>query len=126
MEPAPPNTEGTSYFKVVGSPSLYPTQVVEAVLEVVEGGCPAANFFIEAYGDNGAVQRLPRERDGANPGREQAHLAGARHRRFPDLPTWRRADVQGSPRRPNVDKERRWMVPQSISASDEPRRCLLT
>ncbi len=58
VEPAPPNTEGTSYFKVVGSPSLYPTQVVEAVLEVVEGGCPAANFFIEAYGDNGAVQRL--------------------------------------------------------------------
>jgi ADP-ribosylglycohydrolase len=58
VEPAPPNTEGTSYFKVVGSPSLYPSQVVKAVLEVVAGGYPAVSFFVEAYSDNGVTRRI--------------------------------------------------------------------
>jgi ADP-ribosylglycohydrolase len=58
VEPAPPSTEGTSYFKVVGSPSLYSSQVVKAVLEVVAGGHPAVSFFVEAYSDNGEVRRV--------------------------------------------------------------------
>jgi hypothetical protein len=58
VEPTPPSTEGTSYFTVVGSPSLYPSQVVKSVLEVVTGGYPAVSFFVEAYSDSGEVRRI--------------------------------------------------------------------
>ena len=61
VEPTPPNTEGTSYFKVVGSPSLYPSQVVTAVMEVVTGGCPEVSFFVETYSDNGQVRKIRRD-----------------------------------------------------------------
>ena len=58
VEPEPPSARGTSYFRVVGSPSLYPTQVVKAVLEVVAGGCPSLRFFLEAYSDDGQIRRI--------------------------------------------------------------------
>ncbi len=58
VEPVPPSTDGTSYFKVVGSPSLYPSQVVNAVMEVVAGGCPGVTFFVEPYSDDGQIRKI--------------------------------------------------------------------
>ena len=58
VEPEPPSTKGTSYFRVIGSPSLYPTQVVKALLEVVDGGCPAVGLFVEAYSDYGEIRKF--------------------------------------------------------------------
>jgi ADP-ribosylglycohydrolase len=52
--PEPTGMRGTSYFEVVGSPTLYPTQTVRAHLRTGERP-PSVLFFIEAYGDDGRL-----------------------------------------------------------------------
>jgi hypothetical protein len=50
--------EGTSYFEVVGSPSLYPTQTVRAAVRVTEGPPPLAGLFIDTYGGDGKTETV--------------------------------------------------------------------
>ncbi|MPV36278.1 ADP-ribosylglycohydrolase family protein [Georgenia subflava] len=56
VEPAGRGVAGTSYFEVVGSPSLYPTQHVTATVRA-DADAPALAFFIESYGDDGVIRR---------------------------------------------------------------------
>ncbi|TAM67553.1 MAG: ADP-ribosylglycohydrolase family protein [Microbacteriaceae bacterium] len=56
VEPTPRGVAGTSYFEVIGSPSLYPTQEVIAHLELLEGDAPTVRFFVDAYDDDGVEQ----------------------------------------------------------------------
>jgi ADP-ribosylglycohydrolase len=49
---------GTSYFEVVASPTLYPTQTVRAQLRADDGPPPCAAFFIDTYGDDGVITTL--------------------------------------------------------------------
>lgn len=54
-DPVPHGVEGTSYFEVVGSPSLYPTQIVRATVRAPAESSLFLTFFIDTYGDDGIV-----------------------------------------------------------------------
>ncbi|MFC7591300.1 ADP-ribosylglycohydrolase family protein [Nonomuraea antimicrobica] len=61
-DPRSTGVAGTSYFEVVGSPSLYGTQTVRATLDVRGDRAPAMNFFIDVYGDDKVVETRRAER----------------------------------------------------------------
>ncbi|REK77728.1 ADP-ribosylglycohydrolase family protein [Paenibacillus paeoniae] len=47
--------EGTSYFEVLASPSLYATQTVHMELELPEEQTPLCNMFIDVYGQEDQI-----------------------------------------------------------------------
>jgi len=55
--PEPTGIRGTSYFEVVGSPTLYPSQTVEARIRA-DVHPPGMLFFIETYGDDGQLSTI--------------------------------------------------------------------
>jgi ADP-ribosylglycohydrolase len=57
-DPRPTGVEGTSYFDVVSSPSLYPTQTVRAVVRADDGPAPGLAFFVDTYGNDGAIATI--------------------------------------------------------------------
>ncbi len=56
--PEPTGANGTSYFDVVASPTLYPTQLLRARVHANDGPAPKLAFFIETYGDDGAIHTV--------------------------------------------------------------------
>lgn len=56
-EPRPRARAGTSDFEVVGSPTLYPTQTVSAVIEAAEAA-PDAALFIDCFGEDGLLETV--------------------------------------------------------------------
>lgn len=56
-EPRPRARAGTSDFEVVGSPTLYPTQTVTAVIEAAEAA-PDAALFIDCFGEDGLLETV--------------------------------------------------------------------
>lgn len=58
VEPTPRDVTGTSYFEVLGSPTLYSSQEVVAHVEVLSGEAPTARFFIDAYNDDGIEETM--------------------------------------------------------------------
>jgi len=56
VEPARRGVAGTSYFEVVGSPSLCPTQHIAAKVRA-DADAPDLAFFVESYGDDGVVRQ---------------------------------------------------------------------
>jgi len=57
-DPQPTGVGGTSYFEVVGSPSLYSSQTVRAVVHAGHEPAPRLSFFIDIYGDTGAIETM--------------------------------------------------------------------
>jgi ADP-ribosylglycohydrolase len=55
--PEPTGIRGTSYFEVVGSPTLYPSQTVKARIRA-DAQPPGLSFFIETYGDDGQLSTI--------------------------------------------------------------------
>lgn len=56
-EPRPRARAGTSDFEVVGSPTLYPTQTVTAVIDAAEAA-PDAALFVDCFGEDGLLETV--------------------------------------------------------------------
>jgi ADP-ribosylglycohydrolase len=57
-DPRPTGVAGTSYFDVVSSPSIYPTQTLRATVRADDGAAPRLAFFVDTYGDDGAIETI--------------------------------------------------------------------
>lgn len=57
-DPEPKGIEGTSYFEVIASPTLYSTQTVRAVIRAYGEANPALRFFIDYYDENDKIASL--------------------------------------------------------------------
>jgi ADP-ribosylglycohydrolase len=66
--PQPTGVHGTSYFQVVASPALYPSQTVRAAVRADDGPPPQAAFFIDVYGDDAVVHTIRGEQTPLQPG----------------------------------------------------------
>ena len=53
----PRGKDGTSYFEVLTSPSLYETQTINAIIQGLGEKNPRVNLFVEYYTDNGSLLR---------------------------------------------------------------------
>lgn len=58
VDPEPKGMKGTSYFEVLASPTLYPTQTVQASVEAYDIINPDLNFFIDYYDESGQIATL--------------------------------------------------------------------
>jgi len=56
-EPRPRARAGTSDFEVLGSPTLYPTQTIRAMIDAAEA-TPDAALFIDCFGDDGLLETV--------------------------------------------------------------------
>ena len=52
----PKGIEGTSYFEVLSSPSIYPTQRINAVIEGLQESSPKISIYIHHYVHNGDLK----------------------------------------------------------------------
>jgi ADP-ribosylglycohydrolase len=52
VDPEPKGKKWTSYFEVIASPTLYPTQVVRASVKAYDDTSPDIRFFIDYYNEN--------------------------------------------------------------------------
>lgn len=64
IDAVPRGEEGTSYFEVLASPSLYPTQTIFCVVEGLHEVNPAMRFFAEYYSTEGSLAKLTSESHG--------------------------------------------------------------
>ena len=55
----PKGQKGTSYFEVIASPSLYPTQTIRATVKAYRDTNPDFKFFIDYYDENNDIVPLP-------------------------------------------------------------------
>lgn len=58
IDPEPKGQKGTSYFEVIASPSLYPTQTVRAAVQAGPDPNPDIKFFIDYYDGNDEIVTL--------------------------------------------------------------------
>lgn len=54
----PKGVKGTSYFEVLASPTLYPTQIVRATVNAYDEVNPELAFFIDYYDENDEIATL--------------------------------------------------------------------
>lgn len=55
VEPRPRDVSGTSYFEVLASPTLYPTQDVTAHIDLIRGDAPELRVYVDHYDDAGRI-----------------------------------------------------------------------
>src|SRR5690606_21579505 len=58
VDPEPKGVKGTSYFEVLASPTLYPTQTVRATVHAYAEVDPALAFFVDYYDENDEIATL--------------------------------------------------------------------
>ena len=58
VDPEPKSVKGTSYFEVIASPTLYPTQTVRATIKTFDEVNPALAFFVDYYDENDEIATL--------------------------------------------------------------------
>jgi ADP-ribosylglycohydrolase len=58
VDPEPKGRKGTSYFEVIASPTLYPTQTIRATVKAYEDTNPDLRFFIDYYDENDEIATL--------------------------------------------------------------------
>jgi ADP-ribosylglycohydrolase len=61
IDPKPRGVDGTSYFEVIASPSLYGTQTIHATIRAFADENPALRFFVWYFGENEELRRLAGE-----------------------------------------------------------------
>ncbi len=58
IDPEPKGQKGTSYFEVIASPTLYPTQTIQAHVKAYEAINPNLRFFIDYYDENDEIATI--------------------------------------------------------------------
>ena len=58
IDPKPRGVSDTSYFEVIASPSLYPTQTLTATIRGLRSDNPAGRFFIHYFDETDQLKRL--------------------------------------------------------------------
>jgi len=61
IDPKPRGVDGTSYFEVIASPSLYGTQTVKATLRAFADENPSARFFVHYFDESDQLKRVDGE-----------------------------------------------------------------
>ena len=58
IDPEPTGQKGTSYFEVIASPTLYPTQKIKAEVRAYQDANPDLSFFVDYYDENDAIRTI--------------------------------------------------------------------